>query len=223
MTPSRRCVQALFRLLLVLIPCAFPVSAGSAQALRADVELSTKGADSRETVLCDFVADAIRADSKADISFIAASSFDEVTIAKGNVTSADVLRSLGYKNDNILLVKLSGDQIVRALENGLYLYPKANSGFLQFSGLVVTINPAAEKEKRVVSVKVGGDSLDASKSYRVAMPAPLANGALLYYKIWKKSDIQKDTERTLETAVTTYLTDHKTITKGDDRLVPKGK
>jgi hypothetical protein len=55
------------------------------------------------------------------------------------------------------------------------------------------------------------------------MPAPLANGALAYFKIWKKSDMDKDTGKTLEDALHDYLADHKTIAKGEERLVVKSK
>ena len=197
-------------------------AAGFADAIKTDVELSTKEADSRESVLCDVVADAIRASAKSDAAFIAATSFnDSTTLPKGSVNSKDLSNALVHKDENIVIVKLKGEQITRALEQGLYLYPKSNSAFLQFSGLVVTINPQAEAGKRVVSVKIGGDALEAGKTYKVAMPAPLANGGLAYFKIWSKSDIDKDTEKTVDAALTAYLADHKTLSKGDERLVRK--
>jgi 2',3'-cyclic-nucleotide 2'-phosphodiesterase (5'-nucleotidase family) len=199
-------------------------AAGFAEIIKTEVELSTKEADSKESPLCDYVADAIRTSAKSDAAFIAATSFnDSTTLPKGNVNSSALLDALVHKDENIVIVKLKGEQITRALDQGLYLYPKSNSAFLQFSGLTVTINPQAEAGKRVLSVKIGGDTLEASKTYKVAMPAPLANGGLAYFKIWSKSDIDKDTEKTVEAAVTAYVTDHKTISKGDDRLVIKGK
>jgi 2',3'-cyclic-nucleotide 2'-phosphodiesterase (5'-nucleotidase family) len=205
--------------LLALSQC--PAAVGSADSIRTEVELSTKDADSKESALANVVADAIRGSAKSDAAFIAASSFNEVTLPKGTVGAADILKALEYKDDSIVLVKLTGDQITRALEHGLYLYPRSNSGFLQVSGLVVTINPNGEKERRVVSVKIDGDPLETGKTYHVAMPAPLANGALAYFKIWNKTAIEKDTNKTLETAIRAYLSDRKTITKGDDRLVIK--
>jgi 5'-nucleotidase / UDP-sugar diphosphatase len=202
-----------------------PVSRASAQppeAVRTEVEISTKEINAKENVLGAFVADAIRASAKADAAFIDASSFVDVgTLPKGNVSGANILKALESKSDSIVLVKLTGAQILKALEHSLYLYPKPNSGFLQFSGLTVTANPNAERETRVVSVKVGGDPLDPNKTYKVAMPAPLANGALGYFKIWKKSDIIEDTKKTLEAAVTATLREKKTLTKGDERLVIK--
>lgn len=218
----RRVALAGIAAAMALLPGVVP--AGPAEAQRADVELTTKDIGSKETALGDFVADAIRAAAKSDAAFIAASSFaEDVTLPKGSVTAADIVRALEYKGDTIVIVKLTGDQIRRALEHSLYLYPKFNSAFLHFSGMVVTINPDSEKERRVVSVKINGEPLQAGKTYRVAMPAPLANGALAYFKIWKKSDIEKDTNKTLESAIIDYLNDHKTIGKSEERLVSKSK
>ena len=50
----------------------------------------------------------------------------------------------------------------------------------------------------------------------------LANGALAYSKIWKNSEKQ-DTSVTLEAAINSYLSGHRSITKGDERLVTKSK
>src|SRR5262249_43949687 len=133
---------------MALLLCV--AAAGYADTIKSEVELTTKEADAKETTLGDLVADAIRAAAKSDAAFVAASSFNEVTLPKGTINTNEVIKSLEYKDDNIVVVKLTGDQIRRALEHGLYLYPKANSGFLHFSGMTVTINPDGEKEKRVL-------------------------------------------------------------------------
>jgi 2',3'-cyclic-nucleotide 2'-phosphodiesterase (5'-nucleotidase family) len=198
---------------------------GLAQAdtLKAEVELTTKEVGSKESVLGDLVADAIHAAVKCDAAFIAADYFNEVIVPKGPITTADILKSLVMPGDTITIVKLTGDQIQRGLERSLFLHPKFNSGFLQVSGLSVTFRPDADSDRRVISVKINGDTLDAAKTYQVAMPAPLAKGGLAYFKIWKASDIVKETDTTLQTAIVSYLADHKAITKGEERLVAKAR
>lgn len=215
----------LFLGLLGVLPL-LPGGGARAQSdtVKTEIELSTKEIDAKENAIGSLVADAMRSAASADAAFIAASAFTDIPpLPKGNVSIANILKALEFKSDTVVVVRLTGAQITRALEHGLYLYPKPNSGFLQFSGLTVTVNPDAAKEKRVVSTKVDGSALDANRVYRVAMPAPLANGALAYFKIWKKSDIEKDTGKTLEAVVADYLRTQKTITKGDERLVIKGK
>ena len=178
-----------------------------------------------EAPIGDFVADAIRSATGADIAFIAASSFaNDVKVSRSPDVNG-VTRALEFKDDAVVIVKLTGSQIQKALEHGLYLYPKPNSGFLQFAGLTVTVNPDGDKEKKVVSIRTDSGALDANKTYRVAMPAPLANGALAYFRIWTKDNIDQASvakKITLQDAIDAYLRDHKPLTKGDDRLA-KGK
>lgn len=188
---------------------------------RTDVELTSKDAGSHETALGDLVADALRATGHVDAAFIAASDFNEVTIAKGSFSTADLVKALRYGDNEVVVVKLSGDQLRKALERGFYLYPQENTGYLQFSGLTVAVNPDPAAQSRIKWIKIGGDPVDAHKTYMVAMPSPLANGALAYFKIWKKADIDRSTGKSVEVAVTEYLSAHKAIARGEDRLVAK--
>lgn len=223
MRPYGRRTVALVGLFVTIALGLGANTAGYADTLKAEVELSTKEVGSKECVLGDAVADAIRSAVKSDAAFIAADYFNEVTYQKGNTSTADVLKSLVMPGDTISIVKLTGEQIQRGMERSLFLYPKFNSGFLQVSGMIVTFKPDADADKRVVSIKINGDTLESGKTYKVAMPTPLAKGGLAYFKIWKSGDIDKQSDTTLQMAVTTYLTDHKTLAKGDERLVIKAK
>lgn len=194
-----------------------------ADTLKAEAELTTKDIGSKENITGNLIADSIRAAVKCDAAFVAADYFNEVTIPKGAVSNTDILRALVMPGDTISIVKLTGDQMQRGMERSLFLYPKFNSGFLQISGLVVTFKSESDADKRVISIKVNGDTLEPGKTYQVAMPTPLAKGGLAYFKIWKPSDIQKESDQTLQTAVNSYLMDHKTISKGEERLIAKGK
>lgn len=224
MRPFGRRSVALVGLIGTMAISLCVAAAGSADTARStDVDLTTKEIGLKENTLGDVVADAIRVSAKADVALIDASAFEEqVSVPKGRFMDTDLLKALSYKSDNIFVLKLTGEQLRNALEHGLFLYPKFNSAFLQFSGMTVTVNPDGGADKHVVSVKVNGDALDNSKTYSVAMRAPLANGGLAYSKVWKNSE-KKDTQKTLEAAITGYLNDHPTIAKGEERLVPKGR
>ncbi len=222
MRPLGRRPVALVGLLgtMALLLCI--AAAGFADTIKSDVDLTTKDIGTKETTLGDLIADAVRSAAKSDAAILVASFFNEdKTYPKGNVNTDEVLKALSYTDDNIFVFKLTGDQIRRALEHGLDNYPTFNSGFLQVAGITATINPNADKGKRVVSLKIKDDPVEAGKTYLVAMPAPLANGTLGYFQIWKKSDAEKDTGTTVGTAVRDYLTSHKSIAKGDERLVFK--
>lgn len=217
-----RARRVLFVVTLIVLALVFSRSGAGAQTkstLQVASELTTKNVRSEESNLADLVADAIRSVDKCDIALMPAIGFTETVLPKGSATTDDVLKALEYRNDMVVLVKLTGDQIRRALEHGLALLPQKNPAFLQVSGLSVTVDPSADRSKRVSSVKVGKDALQDSKTYVVAMPSPLANGALAYFKIWSKTDISKETTRTVEEAVTGYLAKQKTIgQKGEERI-----
>ena len=224
MRPYGRQLFALLGLFGALAITLAAPTAGFADSLKAEVELSAKSIGSKETALGNLVADALKASAKTDIALIAADYFSkDVTISKGATSSAEILKALDAPDDTIAILKLSGDQIQRGMERSLFLLPKSNTGFLQISGMTVTYKSENEADKRILSIKIGDDALELKKIYKVAMPAPLAKGGLSYFKIWTKTDIEKDTEKSIQSAVSNYLTDHKTLSKGEERLVNKSK
>lgn len=196
----------------------------AATVYRTEVALSVDKIGSQETALGGLVADALREAAHADAAFIPAASFrsDASAISPGSFSPNDVVQMLDFRSETIAVVKLTGAQIRRALAHAFLLYPQENSSFLQFSGLTVTIAPNAEDQERIVSVRIGGQPLVDTQTYRVAMPLTLANGALAYFKYWDKSDIVQTLDTSLEQAVKDYLKNHPVITKGEDRLVEKG-
>jgi 5'-nucleotidase / UDP-sugar diphosphatase len=193
------------------------------QNLTAENELSTRNARSEESNLANVVVDAIRSVEKTDAAIMHGSAFGMATIAKGKCTAEDILKAIQYREDSVVVVKLTGAQIRKALENGVKLYPQKSPEFLQVSGLVATFDPNAEKEKRITDVRIGGSKLEDNKKYTVAMPSPLANGALGYYKIWDKSTaIDHETTKTVGQAVSDYLGSRTTLgARSEERIVIK--
>jgi len=208
-----------------LAPVRVSATREMADTYRSDVDLTTKEISMRESTLADLVADAMRASAKTDVAFVHASMFSDtpMVLSRMGFTLADLLKTVAYRYDNIGIVKLTGIQLRDALENSLYQYPNKNGALLQTSGLVISFNPGAPAGRRISQIKIGGSNLNNATTYRIAMPMALANGAEGYFKYWKKMDIEKDTGTSLETAITRYLDDQKTIAKGEDRLVAISK
>jgi 2',3'-cyclic-nucleotide 2'-phosphodiesterase (5'-nucleotidase family) len=187
-------------------------------------DLSTRNVKAEESSLADIFADAIRDSEKTDSAFIAASSFEEITIKRGTTSTAEVLKALSFHDHTIAVVKLTGEQIKKAMEHALGLIPTRSSYFLQVSGMAVTIDPHADKGQRVMSLRIGGTSYSPTKVYTVAMPAPLANGALAFHTIWSKAaiDASRSGSKTLAETVTAYLAGKRTIgDQTEERLVFK--
>lgn len=74
-------------------------------------------------------------------------------IVAGTVTMGDVLETLPFGNA-IATFQLEGTYIKAALENGARLYPSANGGFAQVSGLRYTINASQPAGSRVSNIEV---------------------------------------------------------------------
>jgi 2',3'-cyclic-nucleotide 2'-phosphodiesterase (5'-nucleotidase family) len=216
-----RWLRALSSILFLLAASALALPVG-AQTIQIHSDLTTRNVRTEESNLANVIADALRDSVKADIAFLTASSFADVTISRGSATPADILRALEYLDDTVMVVRLTGTQVKQALEHSVAIYPQRNPAFLQVSGVTVTFDPAQERGSRIVSVRVGRTPLEESKTYLVVMPSPLANGALAYYKVWSRSDIVRNTEKTLEQVVSDYLMGVRSLGgRSEERLIFK--
>jgi 5'-nucleotidase / UDP-sugar diphosphatase len=201
-------------LMLVLLASASIV----VYAATSSTALTSKDSGSSETELGDLVADAIRGSLKTDIAFITASELKETTVAKGDVSAADIADAITYQSDPIVILTLKGDQIRKALERSVIIYPQKNLGFLQVSGLKFSFDPSRPKESRVTSITVGGRALDPEAAYSVGATSSLANGALGYFRVWGKDQITSVTKTSLVQAVETYLQANPKLDYRRDRI-----
>lgn len=185
-------------------------------------ELSTKNVRTEESALANVVVDALRDASGADISWLPAAAFNEVSLSRDTPPAEVVSRLLPYRDDRVVVLKLTGGQILQALERALTLYPQPNAGFLQVSGLQVTFDPAKPAGERVVRVQVGTENkrdIEPQREYRVATSATLAYGALGYFKVWDRSAIERETDKTVGEALRAYLEAGKPIAGISERIV----
>jgi 2',3'-cyclic-nucleotide 2'-phosphodiesterase (5'-nucleotidase family) len=217
-------VIRLFAIILLTGVCSgSPAAVPRLQAgdiVQVSSELTTRNARTEESNLGNIVADAVRAAGSTDAAFVAAAALSEHTIAKGSASPEDFLKALEFRTDTVVVLKLTGIKIKEALEHAVSLLPQKNSAFLQVSGLSFEVNLTAERGKRVSNARIGGAAVADMRVYTVAMPSPLANGALAYLKFWDKQDIDKDTGRTLEQALTSYVKMTKSIPgRLEDRIV----
>ena len=189
---------------LMICLCAV-FRSGDAQVVSSQ-ELNTRTVRAEESPLACFVADSARAATSADVALITAIAFQEVSLPPGTVETRDILRCLTNPEDTLVLLKLTGEQLRRALEHGLALYPQKNPAFLQVSGLFVIVQYNPGQDVHILSIKVGKETLDERREYTVAMPLPLAHGHLGYARIWDKLSILRDTKRSVASAVEEYCT-----------------
>ncbi len=145
---------------------------------KTTVPLNAKSKDSRtvETNIGDFIADAFRAATAADVALINGGSVraDDV-IPAGELTKRDVLSILPFANP-VVKVEITGATLRKVLEHGVS--QSAESGepgrFPQVSGLRFTFDATRPVGSRVTEVTVGGKPLDEKKNYTLATSSFLA-------------------------------------------------
>lgn len=152
------------------------------------------------------IVEAMRSVTGAEMALLGAAFFNEsASVPASNFTADDLVKALAHPDDEVVVLTLRGEQILQALERALELYPQRNNAFLQLAGAEVRFNPRAEAGKRIVSVTIAGAKLDPERTYKVATTAPMARGALGYFRIWSREQITLNTGRTLAEVVRDYL------------------
>lgn len=139
---------------------------------RSSVDLDARSAVGRtqETNVGNFIADAFRTATRADVGLMNGGSIraDEI-IAAGPLTKRDVLSILPFKN-KVVKVELSGATLRQALEHGVARSAEdAEPGrFPQVSGVRFTFDARRPPGSRIVDLSVNGKPLDEKKNYTLA-------------------------------------------------------
>jgi len=145
---------------------------------RTTVELDARSANGRtqETNVGNFVADAFRTATGADVGLMNGGSIraDEL-IRPGPLTNRNVLSILPFKN-RVVKIELDGETLRQTLEHGVARSAEdAEPGrFPQVSGIRFSFDATRAPGSRVVNVTVNGKPLDPKKKYTVATTDYLA-------------------------------------------------
>ncbi len=135
-----------------------------------------------ETNMGDFLTDAYRIQSGADIGFLNGGSI-RADISAGDIVYMDLITVMPW-NSETGVIEVTGQQILDCLEMGAHLYPEECGGFIQTSGLTYSIDTtipssvnvnsdgefvSVDGEYRVKDVMVGEEPLDLEKTYTLAI------------------------------------------------------
>ena len=130
----------------------------------------------QETGIGDFITDVMREAHGADAAFINGGGIrGDRVFPPGQLTRRDVYELVPFTN-TVLKLELTGEALRQTLEHGLVQADNQSGGFLQMSGVQLVYNPAGPPGRRITSVSIGGQPLDASRRYSVAVLNFLANG-----------------------------------------------
>jgi 2',3'-cyclic-nucleotide 2'-phosphodiesterase (5'-nucleotidase family) len=130
-----------------------------------------------ESGFANLIADAMREAVGADVAITNGGGIrGDRTYDPGTVlTRKDILTELPFGNV-VVLVELSGGDLLQALENGVSRIEDVAGRFPHLSGMTLTYDPKAPKGKRVVSAQIGGKDVDPGNTYTVATNDYMAGG-----------------------------------------------
>ncbi|MCL6623754.1 MAG: 5'-nucleotidase C-terminal domain-containing protein, partial [Fimbriimonadales bacterium] len=112
--------------------------------------------------LAQAAGDVLREEAGADLAFLPAGMLNKDA-------TGDLATLLKYPTDELVVLRLTGKEVLSALERSVSYYPEPNSAFLQISGGVVTFSASAQPGSRILSVDIGGAPLEPNSRYNVAM------------------------------------------------------
>lgn len=128
----------------------------------------------QETNLGDLATDALRVSTEADFAITNGGGI-RTSVEAGDITKGNLIEVFPFGN-SVVLIEVTGEKLLQAMEHGLRLYPEQNGGFPHISGGVLTFDPSQEAGQRVVSLTIGGEEVDPHKAYKVATNDFMAAG-----------------------------------------------
>lgn len=133
------------------------------------VALDARSAENRtrETNVGNFITDAFRKSTAADIGFMNGGSVRaDGIIGPGKLTNRDVLSILPFKN-KLVKIEVTGATLRAALEHGVSRSAEDSQpgGFPQVSGIKFSFDASRPPGSRLVDVKVNNLPLDDTKKY----------------------------------------------------------
>ncbi|KAK6633160.1 hypothetical protein RUM43_012904 [Polyplax serrata] len=152
-----------------------------------------------ETNLGNWVCDVVLAATNADCVILNSGTFRSDTVhAAGNFTLGDLVHVIPMM-DPLVLLSVTGEQLLRALENGVSAYPKLEGRFPQVAGLSFAFDREKPPYSRIDRhlVRVGDEYLDLNSTYRLATKTYLYQGCD-GYDVLRNGKLLMDEETTPE-------------------------
>lgn len=143
-----------------------------------ELDATTLANRTQETNLGNFIADAFRQATGAEVGLLNGGSVRvNKVFAPGELSKRDTLAILPFENP-VVKIEITGAILRAALENGVsQVVEESESGrFPQVSGIQFEFDGRKPVGSRVVKVLVNGQSLEEKKRYTLAVTTYLANG-----------------------------------------------
>ena len=183
------------------------------------VALDARSAENRtrETNVGNFITDAFRKSTAADVGFMNGGSVRaDGIIGPGKLTERDLLSILPFKN-KLVKIEVTGATLRAALEHGVSRSAEDSQpgGFPQVSGIIFSFDASRPPGSRLVDVKVNNLPLDDAKKYTLTTTTFIGLDGGDGYSMFKGATVVIPPER--------LSTDADTVRKafGPRRIAPK--
>ncbi|KAL2891757.1 Trifunctional nucleotide phosphoesterase proteinYfkN [Ceratocystis lukuohia] len=130
----------------------------------------------RESNIGNFVCDIMRGHYGADAALMASGTIRGDTIYPPGVLLVKDITNCFPFEDPAILIRVTGQAIWDALENGVCQYPALEGRFPQVSNIVYTFDPKLAPGKRIVEAKLGGSPIVLDKKYTLATRGYMGRG-----------------------------------------------
>jgi 2',3'-cyclic-nucleotide 2'-phosphodiesterase (5'-nucleotidase family) len=122
----------------------------------------------KESNIGNFVCDIMRQHHHADCAIMAAGTIrgDQV-YPPGAIRIKDITTCFPFE-DPVILIRVTGQAIWEAIENGVSTYPAQEGRFPQVSNIEFEFDPKQPSGKRVTKLSIGGEGCDLERKYVLA-------------------------------------------------------
>ncbi|MDP5275770.1 bifunctional metallophosphatase/5'-nucleotidase [Chengkuizengella axinellae] len=142
-------------------------------------------------------------------------------LSAGEITKLDLNTLLPFPN-TLAVLDVTGEEIVAALEHGVSKVEEQSGQFPQISGMSFTYDSSQPAGERVIDVKVAGEEIDLTKTYKLATNDFVAVGGD-GYEMFADNEVF-DTGLTIYSVVEEYFMNEESINpQVEDRIVDTSK
>ncbi|MBM7573568.1 5'-nucleotidase C-terminal domain-containing protein [Aquibacillus albus] len=137
---------------------------------QTETELDVMKASQRkdETKIGNFIADAVKEDTGADIALINGGGIRaERIFPVGDLTKRDIMDALPFTN-YVVVIEVTGDVVMEALENSVSQIEDGAGRFAQVSGIEYSFDLDQPVGSRIIDATINGQPIDESATYSLA-------------------------------------------------------
>jgi len=181
----------------------------------------------RENSFGNYITDKMRIFSGAKMSIINSGLIRGKHKYKPNeiLTRGSIINEIPYRN-YVVIIELTGLQLVQTIENALSLIEDQNGRFPQISGFTVIYDSSEKAGSRVKSIMIDGQPIIPKKVYRIATTDYLASGGdgyEIFKKLPKVSDKFLATRLISDIVIKNIIKDKTIYPTIDNRLIDINK